>query len=148
MKKGIPLLFIVFSFCMGSYAQDSDELSMTALTDFEFPERHNTQYHTKTKSRLSLEDRLAKAKAYDLYVANEFGSYLNPYNGNLYIINDEEKRFNRAQFMKEGSHKKMFSLRIDQRTKTINLENYAPGEYMLILSNDKGDLLVESFIII
>ena len=151
MKKAwyfAVVLFVSFAFCGIAQGQDLADSDMLAMVDSELLEKHNTRYETKTKTEISLEERMAKAKAYDLYVSKEFGSYLNPYNGNLYIINNEKKKFNRAQMMKEGSNENVFSISIDQTVKPINIEDYDSGEYMLILSNDKGDILVENFIII
>ena len=151
MKKVLQLttVFLLLFACFSTAdAQDLDELGLMAMVDAELYEKHNTEYNSRTKSTLSLEERMAKAKAYDLYVTKEFGSYMNPYNGNLYIINNEEKQYNRAQMMKEGSKESVFSIQIDQSIKPINIENYVPGEYTLILSNDDGDIHVENFIII
>jgi len=142
------VIFLLTTFFNTVQAQDLADLDLMAMADLEIIEEHNTRYETKTKTEFSLEERIAKAKAYDLYVSKEFGSYLNPYNGNLYIVNNDKKLYSRAQMMNESTKEKVFSIIIDEETKPINIENYDPGEYMLILSNDKGDMLVENFIII
>ncbi len=142
----VVLLFISFSENVN--AQDFDDSGLMAMVDFELFEAHNTEFNSKTKSEISFEERMAKAKTYDQYVSKEFGSYLNPYNGNLYIINNDKKQFNRAQLMKECSKENVFSIKIDQEMKSINIEDYDSGEYMLILSNEEGDILVEKFVII
>lgn len=151
MKKINQLAFaliIIFAFSTTSFTQDIADLGLMAMVDLEMMEEHNTRFDTKTKNEISEEERIAKAKAYDLYVSKEFGSYLNPYNGNLYIINNPKNSYNRAQLMKQGLNEKVFSIDIDQSTKRINIEDYDSGEYILILSNDRGDMKVENFIII
>jgi len=151
MKKMWQLttvLFLLISLYSNVHAQDLADSELMAMVDLEIIEKHNTTYESKAKSEISIEERKAKAKAYDLYVSKNFGSYLNPYNGNLYIINNSEKQFNRAQLMKESSNEKIFAIDLDQETKPINITEYDSGNYILILSNDKGDILVENFIII
>ena len=151
MKKALQVTMVtllLISYSKTTNAQDADDMTLTTMVDFETFEEHNTKFNSKTKSVLAYEERMAKARAYDLYVSRDFGSYLNPYDGNLNIVNNGKKQFSRAQLTHAATKKKAFSVEIDHKVKSISIEDYDPGEYILILSNDQGDIMVETFIII
>ena len=147
------LFFVaIFMTCLfmssSSQAQNFNSSEDLAFVDFTKFEAHNIKFDHKSNLVDSEIERAAKAKAYDSYVSKEFGSYLNPFNGTLNIVNNENTTFTKAQFLNKASDEKLFSIKIDTAIKTMNISNYDSGDYILILSNDKGDILVENFIII
>ena len=151
MKSIFQLLIGVafFAFAPNSaQAQDFSGSEALAYVDVNDYNTHNVAYNSKSNLSKSSEDLIAKAQAYDLFVSPEFGSYLNPYNGYLNIVNDNKKQFTKAQFLNESSNKTAFSIKIGSEIKTVDISKYKAGSYVLILSNDKGDILAESFIII
>jgi len=131
-------------------AQDFSDSESIAYVDVKvnYHNTHNIQYDSKSNLSISNKERIAKAKAYDLFVSPEFGSYLNPYNGKLNIVNNNKKQFTKAQFLNESSNETIFSMSLDSETKTIDISKYKIGSYILILSNGGGDIFVENFIII
>ena len=141
------IVITVFSSAFNSIqAQDFDGSEALAFVDLEDFEKQNMKYDSKSYANKSEIERIAKAKEYDLYVTKEFGTYLNPYNGTLNIINT--KHYTKAQFLNKSSNENIFSIKIDTEVKTINISKYEAGEYILILSNNDGDILVDNFIII
>ena len=125
---------------------DSEEL--IAAVELENLEERNTVYNSRTVTKNKKSEMAAKAMAYDQYVSKDFGTYLNPYNGKLNIINNESKVYTRAQFINIETNKNVFSIELNDDSKSIDISDYKPGEYMLMLSNNNGDLLVENFIIL
>ena len=125
---------------------DSEEL--IAAVELENLEERNTVYNSRTVTKNKKSEMAAKAMAYDQYVSKDFGTYLNPYNGKLNIINNESKVYTRAQFLNIETNKNVFSIELNDDSKSIDISDYKPGEYMLMLSNNNGDLLVENFIIL
>ena len=150
--KNILFLIIVITALYPAFnptiAQDIDDTEALSFVDFDVLEKQSKKFDSKTKLYKSEAERVAKAKTYDLYVSKKFGSYLNPYNGTLNIINSQNKNFTKAQFLNKTSKKNEFSISIDIETKTVDISKFKAGDYLLILSNNNGDILVEDFIII
>jgi len=151
MKRIFIILIVITTFSAASNtinAQVIDDSEALAFVDFKELEKHHTKYDSKSNLDKSEADLAAQAKAYDLYVSEDFGSYLNPYNGTLNIINNNSKQFTKAQFLNKSSNENVFSIKIDAEVKSINISKYKSGDYILILSNEKGDILAEDYIII
>ena len=147
----LTIIFTIFILSTSNTIQaqmidDSDEL--IAAVELDNIEERNTVYNTRTVTKNKKSELAAKAEAYDLYVSKDFGTYLNPYNGKLNIINNNSKVYTKAQFLHIESNKNVFSIELNEESKSIDISDYKPGEYMLMLSNKQGDLLVENFIIL
>jgi len=151
MKKLFLVLSISFfltSVYNTLHAQADVNTEAMAYVEFDEVGNHSNTYDSRSNPEGTELDRLVKAKAYDRYVSKEFGSYLNPYNGTLNIVNNKNTIFNKAQLQRKSTKKNIFSISLTEETKSIDISNLKAGEYILFLSNDDGNIQVENFIII
>jgi len=62
----------------------------------------------------------------------------------LELISEEEIQYQRLEIIESNTNKLITSKDIDTKEPKVELSGISPGNYTLILSNDKGNILIEN----
>ena len=109
--------------------------------------RNRLDNANKSEFIISESEREA-AIAYDLSAKKEFGSYVNPHDNQMRIVPTDDIIYTKVQIIKKGTGISVVKKKISSGSNLIDMSSIDPGQYILIMTNDKRNIFSEEITIL
>jgi len=129
-----------------------ESMNVNNLITFSFTKGGNllnlleSKHNDLSEKLLEIEKVPLEASEYISLIKN--GAYIATGDSHLYINKNYDYKFTRAELLEKSTNKQVFKINLGDPSEFVDLNDIESGVYVLILTNDEGDIDVEELNIV
>ena len=144
-SKSVAILFIVFYMSQSVFAQEMASVTISEI-NLIFDHEPNTKKTVNEKPSTKNRKDKSEAVYYDISDV-DFFSEIDLTTNTLNITLRDIVVYDKAQLTNMETKTTVAKIELDTSNNKMNLQNIKPGKYMLILSNEAGEIRTEELAI-